>query len=63
MACTGPTLTCSQNCDCEGQPLLMADASTAACVEAAKWQHADLCKNLSGKAVILQTILLGVGGT
>eukprot|EP00983_Pelagomonas_calceolata_P129742 1161631-Pelagomonas_calceolata.AAC.1 len=26
-------------------------------------QHADLCKNISGEAVSLHTILLGVGGT
>eukprot|EP00983_Pelagomonas_calceolata_P004980 163068-Pelagomonas_calceolata.AAC.1 len=31
-------------------------------LEAAQWQHADLCKNVSGKAVTLHTILLGVSG-
>eukprot|EP00983_Pelagomonas_calceolata_P063402 1147702-Pelagomonas_calceolata.AAC.1 len=32
-------------------------------LEAAQWQHADLCKNVGEKAVTLHTILLGVGGT
>eukprot|EP00983_Pelagomonas_calceolata_P080199 1155043-Pelagomonas_calceolata.AAC.1 len=32
-------------------------------MEAAQQQHADLCKNTSGKAVTLHTILLGVGRT
>eukprot|EP00983_Pelagomonas_calceolata_P037000 1136147-Pelagomonas_calceolata.AAC.3 len=32
-------------------------------LEAAQRQHADLSKNISGKAVTLHTILLGVGGT
>eukprot|EP00983_Pelagomonas_calceolata_P037345 1136295-Pelagomonas_calceolata.AAC.4 len=32
-------------------------------LEAAQRQHADLCKDISGKAVTLHTILLGVGGT
>eukprot|EP00983_Pelagomonas_calceolata_P072124 1151569-Pelagomonas_calceolata.AAC.3 len=32
-------------------------------MEAAQRQHADLCKNISGKAVTLHTILLGVSGT
>eukprot|EP00983_Pelagomonas_calceolata_P046683 1140294-Pelagomonas_calceolata.AAC.2 len=31
--------------------------------ETAQRQQADLCKNVSGKAVTLCTILLGVGGT
>eukprot|EP00983_Pelagomonas_calceolata_P126983 1161354-Pelagomonas_calceolata.AAC.9 len=31
-------------------------------LEAAKRQHADLCKLLSAKGVALHTILLGVGG-
>eukprot|EP00983_Pelagomonas_calceolata_P048673 1141159-Pelagomonas_calceolata.AAC.3 len=30
--------------------------------EAAQRQHADLCENVSGKAVTLHTILLGVVG-
>eukprot|EP00983_Pelagomonas_calceolata_P000004 175-Pelagomonas_calceolata.AAC.1 len=32
-------------------------------VEAAQRQHAEICQNVSGKAVALHTILLGVGGT
>eukprot|EP00983_Pelagomonas_calceolata_P048928 1141278-Pelagomonas_calceolata.AAC.4 len=32
-------------------------------LEAAQQQHADLCKNTCGTAVMLHTILLGVGGT
>eukprot|EP00983_Pelagomonas_calceolata_P051260 1142334-Pelagomonas_calceolata.AAC.1 len=32
-------------------------------LEAAQQQHADLCKNINGKVVMLHTILLGVGGT
>eukprot|EP00983_Pelagomonas_calceolata_P051411 1142391-Pelagomonas_calceolata.AAC.1 len=32
-------------------------------LETAQWQHTDLCKNMSGKAVTLRTIPLGVGGT
>eukprot|EP00983_Pelagomonas_calceolata_P024526 773074-Pelagomonas_calceolata.AAC.1 len=32
-------------------------------LETAQRQHADLCKSTSVKAAILQTILLGVGGT
>eukprot|EP00983_Pelagomonas_calceolata_P007428 242313-Pelagomonas_calceolata.AAC.1 len=32
-------------------------------LEAAQWQHADFCKNVSGKAMTLHIILLGVGGT
>eukprot|EP00983_Pelagomonas_calceolata_P072719 1151837-Pelagomonas_calceolata.AAC.5 len=32
-------------------------------LEAAQIQHADQCKNLSGKDVTLHTIFLGVGGT
>eukprot|EP00983_Pelagomonas_calceolata_P070335 1150751-Pelagomonas_calceolata.AAC.3 len=32
-------------------------------LEVAQRQHAYLCKNTSGKAVTLHTILLGVGGT
>eukprot|EP00983_Pelagomonas_calceolata_P041280 1137999-Pelagomonas_calceolata.AAC.8 len=31
-------------------------------LEAAQWQHADLCKVISAKVVTLHTILLGVGG-
>eukprot|EP00983_Pelagomonas_calceolata_P102473 1158810-Pelagomonas_calceolata.AAC.2 len=31
--------------------------------ETAQWQHADICKNISGNAVTLNTILLIVGGT
>eukprot|EP00983_Pelagomonas_calceolata_P023961 754464-Pelagomonas_calceolata.AAC.1 len=32
-------------------------------LKAAQRQHADLCENMSGKAVTLHIILLGVGGT
>eukprot|EP00983_Pelagomonas_calceolata_P112922 1159936-Pelagomonas_calceolata.AAC.3 len=32
-------------------------------LEAAQRQHADLCNNISGEAVMLHTVLLGVGGT
>jgi len=32
-------------------------------LEAAYWQHADLCKSISGEPVTLHTILQGVGGT
>eukprot|EP00983_Pelagomonas_calceolata_P079994 1154948-Pelagomonas_calceolata.AAC.1 len=32
-------------------------------LETAQRQHADLCKNTSGKAITLHTTLLGVGGT
>eukprot|EP00983_Pelagomonas_calceolata_P019794 624749-Pelagomonas_calceolata.AAC.2 len=32
-------------------------------LELAQRQHADLCKDISGKAVTLYTVLLGVGGT
>eukprot|EP00983_Pelagomonas_calceolata_P130184 1161667-Pelagomonas_calceolata.AAC.1 len=32
-------------------------------LEAAQWQHTELCKDISGEAVTLHTILLGVGRT
>eukprot|EP00983_Pelagomonas_calceolata_P012945 413560-Pelagomonas_calceolata.AAC.1 len=32
-------------------------------LEAAQWQHTDLCKLNSAKVVTLHTILMGVGGT
>eukprot|EP00983_Pelagomonas_calceolata_P075412 1153000-Pelagomonas_calceolata.AAC.4 len=32
-------------------------------LETAQRQHADLCTNISGKAVMLHTIILGTGGT
>eukprot|EP00983_Pelagomonas_calceolata_P034724 1087783-Pelagomonas_calceolata.AAC.1 len=32
-------------------------------LERAQQHHADICKNINGKAVTLHTILLGVGGT
>eukprot|EP00983_Pelagomonas_calceolata_P050423 1141964-Pelagomonas_calceolata.AAC.1 len=42
------------------------EAWTTVCpvsLEAAQRQHADLCKNTSGKAVTQHSILLGVSGT
>eukprot|EP00983_Pelagomonas_calceolata_P007158 233270-Pelagomonas_calceolata.AAC.1 len=32
-------------------------------LEAAKWRHTGKCKNVSGRAVAIHIILLGVGGT
>eukprot|EP00983_Pelagomonas_calceolata_P050433 1141966-Pelagomonas_calceolata.AAC.1 len=32
-------------------------------LKTAQWQHADLCRNISGKTFTLHTALLGVGGT
>eukprot|EP00983_Pelagomonas_calceolata_P012464 399568-Pelagomonas_calceolata.AAC.2 len=40
-----------------------ADTRLGQQLETAQRQHADLCKNTSGKAVTLHTILLGVGRT